>query len=108
MIAMKEGQKSVERQHVHFLVKHEDTLESQMMRQIQNISYSWHSNINIILFVVQIFLIYKAYTKKGTGQYYPRAIKMKSKGKGKTKRMFICNICTAINEVRGLRLEGIL
>lgn len=79
-----------------------------MMRQIQNISYSWHSNINVILFVVQIFLIYKGYTKKGTGQYYPRAIKNEVKRERQNKKMFICNICAAINEVRGLRLEGIL
>lgn len=40
MMARKEGAKTHGRKHENFFVKHEDILESEMMRQVQNGSYS--------------------------------------------------------------------
>lgn len=56
MIPRKGGGENVWKKHANFFVKQEETLETEMMSQVQNMNYSWHSSININYFDSRFFL----------------------------------------------------
>lgn len=56
----------MERNYANFFMKHEDTLESEMVRQVQNLSYSWYGTNDINYFIFIPDFSYKMYPKKGT------------------------------------------